>query len=138
LLLYVGSPAFGTSNPVGYVVAISGFLVWLSSFNAGYILPAWAVPKVFTWVGARSYAIYLIHVPVFFFVRELLSRTSSDQLPSLAIGASLVLAPVMIAVLAELNYRFIECPLREVGRRQAASFARAKIKDPSVAVGSNV
>src|SRR5690606_31897887 len=67
LLLYVGSPAFGTSNPVGYVVAISDFLVCLSSFDACYILPAWAVPKVFTWVGARPYAIYLIHVPVFFF-----------------------------------------------------------------------
>ena len=40
-------------------------LVFIASFDRNYIMaPGW-IRSVFLWVGTRSYAIYLIHIPAY-------------------------------------------------------------------------
>jgi peptidoglycan/LPS O-acetylase OafA/YrhL len=60
------------------------------------------------WLGERSYSLYVVHVPTLGFVSVL----------GIAAGLDLYwCAPVTIAVVTLLAYRFVEHPSHELGRR---------------------
>ena len=111
---------------IGYrveaVVALaSAGLVLLASYDRGYCLPLpWPLSAVFKLIGARSYGIYLIHLPVFGICQEIWLRWGA-----LLGGVSdpryfyAVAVPLLTVILAELNFRFLETPLRKVGVRIA-------------------
>lgn len=61
-------------------------------------------------LAKRTYAIYLLHVPMAFPVLKLLS-------PQIGFGWAVVLALLAIAVGVELLYRFVERPVAEAYRR---------------------
>lgn len=105
------------SYRVSVIAVLSAVLVWLASYNRDYLMPTGLFKRLMTWVGSRSYGIYLIHIPVYFLVRELIFRLQSDSLPSPAGHPilTLVLAFGLIVLLSELNYRFIEMPMRNRG-----------------------
>jgi len=107
--------------PVGMVALISILLVWLASYNGPYILPVSPLRKIFCWVGSRSYAIYLIHIPVFYAVRETLHRTGSEPAESPVV---VLFALAAIFFLSDLNYRFLEQPLRKKGAKIADRIKR--------------
>lgn len=111
------------------IAAIAAALVWLASYDRDYLLPESAFKDVLVWLGARSYAIYLIHIPVYFLLRELGFRLGeAANLPTWALA---LLAGGLIVLLADLNYRYVEQPLRQRGRRLAASFEeRWKARQP--------
>lgn len=107
---------------ISAIAAVSAVLVWLASYDNDYLLPEGYFKHALVWIGARSYAIYLIHVPVFFLLRELCFRLgASVTLPAWLLA---LLAIGMIALLADLNYRYLEQPLRKRGRRLAESFGQ--------------
>jgi peptidoglycan/LPS O-acetylase OafA/YrhL len=112
--------------PAGYrygAVALCAALpVWLASFNRGYLMPASPIRHLLLWLGSRSYAIYLIHVPVFYAVRELAFRLAPASPPGgmLPTIAYISAATAAIVALAELNFRWIETPLRQKGATIAA------------------
>ncbi|NDK40145.1 acyltransferase [Pseudoxanthomonas gei] len=112
---------------IGLIAILCGTLVWLGSYGRGYICSAGRLKTVMLWIGSRSYAIYLIHIPAYFFVREGLWRMGMAGTPpppySLFIYAAS--AMLLIAVLAEANYRWIERPLREQGVRLAHRIQQA-------------
>ena len=60
---------------------------------------------VFTYIGRRSYGLYLFHWPVF----QLYRKVASNNLTLL----QFVLLFAVILMLTELSYRFIEMPVRE-------------------------
>lgn len=63
---------------------------------------------------------YLIHMPCFYFVREAWHRYSGGVPPSQEqFVVFTVLATVLVLLLSELNYRFVEVPLRRRGSRIA-------------------
>jgi peptidoglycan/LPS O-acetylase OafA/YrhL len=70
------------------------------------------------WLGSRSYAVYLIHVPVYFIVREAAHRAGVDLM--LQPVAVLLVSALAIALLAEASFRGIEAPWRNRGRVLAA------------------
>ena len=116
----------------GIVALLSAFLVWLASFDASYLMATSPTKRVLLWIGSRSYAIYLIHVPAFFATRELWFRSAA---PGTTFDASWTLpfvlsAVTLIGVLAELNYRLVESPLRQHGTTIAARYAA---RSPSAA-----
>lgn len=128
--------------PVGYRVNLMavgcGILVWLASFNKNYVLPAGWLQKALVWAGLRSYAIYLIHIPAFYAVRELGYRLGLGQTFSIPPWLLAVVAVALIFVLAELNFRFVETPLRRRGRRIAKRYLeRGHAKQGSKAVGTS-
>ncbi|WP_371232158.1 acyltransferase family protein [Pseudomonas sp. QE6] len=127
LLAYLASPfAEDFHYKVGLMALVSAALVWLASYDQNWFCRWAPLRRLMLWLGARSYAIYLIHVPMFFFVRELQFRL----FPGVGIdgrGYFLVAFPVvlvLIGLLAELNYRFVEMPLRRRGARIADGIAK--------------
>jgi peptidoglycan/LPS O-acetylase OafA/YrhL len=75
------------------------------------------VQRLMAWIGSRSYGIYLIHIPAYLLVRELIFRLQAAGLPSPAGHPILtvLIAFGLIVLLSELNYRFIEMPMRNRG-----------------------
>jgi peptidoglycan/LPS O-acetylase OafA/YrhL len=122
---------------VSMVAVLAVVLVWLAAYNRDYLSGSDSlVKRCMLWTGQRSYAIYLIHVPVFFLVRELWLRCTGApahggviQTLILAIAATL-----LIALLAESNFRLLETPLRSMGKRLAASIRTSTNIQPSAPV----
>lgn len=110
------------------VTLLCTLTVWTASYNAGYLVPAGVIRNVLAYVGARSFAIYLIHNPVFWFTRELWARieVAGYQFDSHHNIRFTLTAIVLIAVLAELNYRFVETPLRKRGIRKSEEYLAAR------------
>lgn len=65
----------------------------------------WMSNSFFSWIGKRSYGIYVYQFPVFIFYEQLFKHQESITWG----GTTLEL--VIILLLAELSYRFIEIPL---------------------------
>lgn len=106
-----------------------GFLV-LSALVAFLIAavthPASRVGRVlgaqpWRWIGQRSYGIYLWHWPVFLVTRPDLDVPLSGT-------ANLALRFGLTFALAELSYRYVEMPIRELGFRGAWAASLAKLR----------
>lgn len=74
----------------------------------------------------RAFAIYLIHIPVFYFMKEVYHRYFPDVrhhgqwlLLSIICCISCLL---LTCIISELNYRFIEEPFRKKGRMIARNY----------------
>jgi peptidoglycan/LPS O-acetylase OafA/YrhL len=98
---------------------VGGFLVYLASFNASYLWQDGWFKRFGVWLGARSYSMYLCHIPMFFLTREIALRALG---PEAKLGAEhawyLVLtATVLIVVASDLTYRLVETPMRTRGMR---------------------
>ena len=122
LMGVMASDAFGLFRfRVGIIALCSASLVWLASYDRDYIMGDSVLKRCLLYVGSRSYAIYLIHVPTFFFIREIVYRwgpgadAASWQM-NLGLGLS---AFALIVCLSEFNYRCVETPLRARGKRLA-------------------
>ena len=69
-----------------------------------------------TWIGERSYGLYLWHWPVILIVAELLPASEPGSEPTL-VGAALSIGLTLL--LTEVSYRWVEMPVRERGFREA-------------------
>ncbi|MBL8523112.1 MAG: acyltransferase [Betaproteobacteria bacterium] len=139
------SPDFLASNPIRWIVnsaLIAGIVflpvmlfkqaagtallaivcliyVWLASYQRGLVLPVAHLRPLLLWLGSRSYAIYVIHVPAFMLVNEIAWHIGSGT-PSKdwSLAPIQVLAGVSILlILVELCHRLLEQPLRNFGRK---------------------
>ena len=112
---------FGT----GLIALLAAWLVWIASYNTDYVIAPGPLKVVLVWIGLRSYAIYLIHIPAFYFTQAIWARLSpgADLADGGHLWRLLVTAAVLIAVLSDLNYRLVETPLR---RRGAAIAKRVR------------
>jgi peptidoglycan/LPS O-acetylase OafA/YrhL len=135
LLLMAGVEASGSSIvwfPMGIIALISAGLVFIASFDGDYLMSDGVAKRCLLWVGSRSYALYLLHVPVMFGVREL--RLRLDVHPAHGHGWGLVLLALgLMGVLAELNFLLIEAPLRARGARIARAIEARRAPVPSAA-----
>lgn len=53
------------SIKVGMIALLSAALVWVASYDHGYLSIPRPFSSVLIWLGSRSYGIYLIHIPAF-------------------------------------------------------------------------
>lgn len=120
-----------SSYRIGLIALCSASLVWLASYDRNYLaLPA-PLQRALLWIGSRSYAIYLIHLPAFFLTREICYRLhGSKEFDSSYTWAFSVTAGLLILVCSELNYRWVENPLRRQGARLAK---RLSLSTPTAA-----
>lgn len=127
-LLFLGVIDSDVLKVVSYrfslLTLLSALLVWIASYDANLFLLLGPLRRLMLWVGARSYAIYLIHVPAFMATREIWARLQpAATFDTQYFYPFLLTAGVLIVVLAELNFRFIEAPLRLRGAAIARTFA---------------
>ena len=125
-LAVVGSPVLHiVSFQVGMVALISAVLVFLASYDQDYLCPPGAFKRAMLWVGSRSYALYLVHIPAFFLTRELwfrIERPGTIFDGTFTSRYALTAIAFMVAF-AELNYRLVEVPLRRRGAAIALRIA---------------
>jgi peptidoglycan/LPS O-acetylase OafA/YrhL len=109
---------------LGPIAIVSGILVWIASYGRGYLWrPGWP-RRGMEILAARSYSLYLIHIPVYFGMHEAWFRLHHLAIPThrqtiLYFAATLI----MLAMVTELNHRLVETPLREYGKGVASRFA---------------
>lgn len=118
-------PASGLQLSTGLLALCCAGLVFIASHDGDYIWAPGLVRRGLIWVGARSYAIYLIHVPIFDLTREIWFRLipPGASFGKLHVLPFLATAAVLVVGLAEVNYRLVETPLRNKGKRLAATLA---------------
>jgi peptidoglycan/LPS O-acetylase OafA/YrhL len=134
LLLCLASVGAGRLNIVSFyqgpVALISAILVWLASYGRGFLWAEGWSRRVMEAIAARSYSLYLVHIPIYFAAHEIWFRLYSVAEPNRRQGVFIVLITILaVAAVAECNHRFLEKPLREHGRRAAARY-RAASGDP--------
>lgn len=103
---------------MGLVAILAAALVWLASYDGGYLLPeGLLVKRTLAWIGARALPIYLGHIPAFLAAREIWFRLDPGSLSAQPPHQLrfLVTALALTATFAELNHRLIEAPLRRLG-----------------------
>jgi len=110
------------------ITLLAFLLVWCAHFDKSYVLGDGAVKRGLIWLGARSYAIYVIHDVVFLTVADIWIAIAMERAPLDAklLWLSPPVALLVILGLAEGSYRFIERPLRAKGRRIAAHYLRCR------------
>jgi len=120
------------SHRMSVIALLCVLLVWMASYNDDLLLPQ-PLRRLAAWLGARSYAIYLIHVPAFFLTHEIWQRAY----PGATAGPEQLLvytflAGTLILICAELNYRWVEQPLRRQGAAVAARIGSSSRGEPPV------
>ena len=113
------------SHSTSIITLLSAALVFIASYDRDYIMRKGHAKKVLMWVGSRSYAIYVIHIPAFFMTREiwfLIGNPTSPNFNPAYLDQLIITAGSLTLLLSELNYRFIELPLRLKGRDISRKF----------------
>lgn len=110
---------------LGPVSVLTGVLVWAASYNQGYLWKPGFSRRVMEFIAARSYSLYLVHIPVYFGMHEAWYRMHKLQTPDhLQALFYFLITPFPLALLTELNYRLLERPLRERGKVVARQLAQ--------------
>ncbi|MGN6696272.1 MAG: acyltransferase family protein, partial [Aquihabitans sp.] len=93
-----------TANAVAWAVVVA----WVVLDPGTRVARALRWPGL-TWLGTRSYSVYLIHYPAFFF--------ATRHLPALTDRQRVAVALAIVAILAELSYRLLERPAMALNDR---------------------
>ena len=122
LLTALGSDTLHIASfRLGLIALLTMGLVWIASYGRDFTMQPGVIKRGLIWIGNRSYALYLIHIPVYFAAHELWFRLDGTIRPhGAAAWAYAGLAFAVLFSLADLNYRFIEMPLRRHGVTVAA------------------
>jgi peptidoglycan/LPS O-acetylase OafA/YrhL len=112
----------GVPLPTSLLGVVCCLLVYLASYDRGYLMAPGFFRRGLVWLGGRSYSLYLTHVVLFRVAIELWYRAigndvaTADHIWPLTISALL-----LVFAASELNYRFVEQPLRRYGKRLVAT-----------------
>jgi peptidoglycan/LPS O-acetylase OafA/YrhL len=121
VLICVGAP---TSLPQPFSLPAIAVGAWLclASTLEGNVFSKFKASKPLVWIGERSYSVYLCHLPLILVTREIMFRTCGLDVSTKNIAIALVTLIVLIAISAELSYRFIEIRFQGIARQYAPSW----------------
>lgn len=94
-----------TYQGVMFLYSIVGLFLLATIVHPGADMNRWLTNPVFSWVGKRSYGIYVYQFPVMIFYEEKVQIGAHPLMNAL-------IEVILILVISELSYRFIESPLR--------------------------
>lgn len=115
-------PWFG--HPHGLLLPFHGLLIICLAVCTGPLMRVLSCPPL-RFLGGASYAIYLLHLPVFAYFLRLADRAHWTASP-----AAFVTYLVLIIGSASLVFRFYEEPMRRLIRRRFASTPDARARPP--------
>lgn len=93
-------------------IALGALLCLLASLS-GDAFSSSTAAKPLIWIGERSYSIYLCHLPIILVVREALHRTVGLEPTAPHVATAIIAAGSLIALAADLSYRWIELPFQQ-------------------------
>lgn len=102
----------------GMVVLVGGILVFVASFDMGYLINKGLFRNILVYIGERSYSMYLTHLICISLTRDVYILLYGGLPIDIEESVVLILISfVLIFILSEFSYRFVESSLREKGRR---------------------
>jgi peptidoglycan/LPS O-acetylase OafA/YrhL len=112
----------------GLAAIVSVVIMWISSYDKGYFFRPSIFRSILVWIGERSFAIYVIHIFAYWFTRVIWQHLapSGTQFNGTYTLRFALTALALIFVLADLNFRFVEEPLRRRGQRKATALLSGK------------
>ncbi|AYG62415.1 acyltransferase [Rhizobium jaguaris] len=112
-------PSTGLGMSTALVAVFAAGLVYIGSRNRNYF-EAGRLSPIVQWLGARSFGLYLVHLPAIGLTHWIMTNPLAGAEPYDALSLlPLVIASALAGCAAEFNYRLLERPLRKVGRRIA-------------------
>lgn len=109
---------------VGIIALTSSIIVYLCSYNYN-LLSQIPGARILLWIGTRSYAIYLIHIPVFLSIKEIAFRLSWDV--NTQPIYTIITALSLTLVLAEINYKLLEKPILSYAKNRSQRLKKAAL-----------
>jgi peptidoglycan/LPS O-acetylase OafA/YrhL len=109
LLMLIGVSLFSSINHID-----TGIFLSLTCWSAVLMIApkiGFLRHKFLTWLGDRSYSIYLIHAPVYWAINILLF--GGDAVPPALVVPTLLGAIILILAASDLSFRFFENPARK-------------------------
>lgn len=107
------------------VSLISLLLVFVASYDRGFLFAPGRLRSLLVWIGQRSFAIYLIHNTVFWIIvgasKVLFPQAAHSGLTA---AVFLIVAVVLLAVISDLSFRHLETPIRKRGKQVADDYVR--------------
>ncbi|MGX7204284.1 acyltransferase family protein [Enterococcus pingfangensis] len=94
-----------------FLVSLLSVLLVAITAHPGASLNRWLTNPVFTWLGKRSYGIYLYQFPVMIFYEAKINVADHTILHT-------IMEIILILFVTELSYRYVEKPLRTFDYRQ--------------------
>ncbi len=123
-LTIIAAPQLGLKQATGIIALISAVLVWIASYCDYYIFPRVPILEpILLWLGSRSYSLYLVHLTIGRIPTELRARFPDSFNGPAGVAISMSMVMILTFAVSELNYRWIEVPLRRKGRHLALSEA---------------
>lgn len=118
LMSLLSAAALLTKYKYSWLAIISFLLVFIASLNLDKFTPESWLKEIILWFGNHSYSLYLTHIPVYYLTRELVFKLNKLGLVSIdntSIYAAIAI--LLIPIAAHCSYRYIENPLRILGRK---------------------
>ncbi|QED58634.1 acetyltransferase [Enterococcus durans] len=109
-----------------FLVSIFCAILVAVTAHPGASLDRWLTNPVFTWIGKRSYGIYLYQFPVMIFYEAKVSDIADHVLIHTVIEISLIL------IISELSYRYIERPLARFDYSRTLQVVKGWFKTPII------
>jgi peptidoglycan/LPS O-acetylase OafA/YrhL len=105
------------------VSLISLILVFIASYDRGFLMAPGYIRSCLVWTGERSFAIYLLHNAVFWMIVGIHKTFFPPAEPRYRTTVFFIVAAIfLLAILTDLSFRYLETPLRRRGKRVAANF----------------
>lgn len=110
-------------SAISLISLVSAALVFLCTCGTTLTPPGLA-RRVLSWIGSRSYALYLAHWPIYCALRILFLPQNLSEQPQIITAIIFTLAWCLsILLFAELTFRYIETPCRLHGRKIANNYS---------------
>ena len=125
ILLVIASPQlmYACNFYVSVMALASGTLVYLASYDAGYIPFSGVIKQLLIKVGDFSYSLYLVHMPIMLVIYHYMPEGSRHG----ARGAIAFALFVVISILVSwVIYNRFECKFKERGRVHADNFLKKR------------
>ena len=107
-----------------FILSIFAALLVAVTAHPGADMNKWLTNPIFTWVGKRSYGIYLYQFPIMIFYEAKIKNLSDHTIIHSLIEIALILG------ISELSYRFIEKPLGKFRYKYSWSAVKDFFKRP--------
>ena len=119
------TPSEASVKHLGYTL-VAGLVVAPSVLGARTVVSRFLSSPVLTYVGTISYGVFLWHLPIMFWVRDMLGLEIFDY----GFGVTVVLTLAASLLVAALSWHFLEAPIQAWARRRTTSPVRADRGSP--------
>lgn len=106
-----------------FLVSLLSVLLVAVTAHPGASLNRWLTNPVFTWLGKRSYGIYLYQFPVMIFYEAKINVANHAVLHT-------IMEIILILFVTELSYRYVEKPLRIFNYRETFDTLKSSVSAP--------